>query len=311
MYKMTPALKIINNAYHEAGGFGYYEYPIMPDNLKNKGSLPNSIKDLLGIKGRKNIRLKTRDIDVIVFEYRKTKNELLYIALIENYLDLLVKLHRTYRDKATGIKYKDNDNIYYDEDLLNEGFALLHKCLLRYKNDKPNSSFTSYFLGEYSNCMIETCRRVYFPVVKIPSAIYKQYRRQLHMKNLSKNDEVGIAQKSNSCISDTCETSDYAELFSFEYEDNTKYYDSEDDAKNKITKILKKYLTEEEMFIFVNTTGLFCDKKKGCEVSKILGISEPAVSKKLKRAKSILRDCPEIQDLYNYYRDYNILNKNG
>lgn len=143
---MTPALKIINDAYHEAGGIGNYGSILSSEDSAQK-KLPTSIKDFMGVKNRKNIRMATKDIDIIVFEYRETENTILFEALIEHYIDILIKLNRRYRDKASAIKYKTNDSFGYDDDLLSEGVTVLHKCIYKYENDRPNSSFTSYFLG--------------------------------------------------------------------------------------------------------------------------------------------------------------------
>lgn len=144
---MSLAMDIINKAYREAGGIGNFEGYMMTDDINGVLKFPTCIKDFLNIKNRKNIRIATRDIDHIVFEYRETENKLLYEALIEHYIDILIKLSKRYRDKASSIKYKLNENYGYDDDLLSEGFTILHKCIYKYDNSKPNSSFTSYFLG--------------------------------------------------------------------------------------------------------------------------------------------------------------------
>lgn len=112
---MTRAYEIINKAFNDAGGVGEYQMPIMLDTMKGK-EFPTTIKDLLGVKGRKNIRISTADLDIVVMEYRETKDELLYVALIEHYIDIVAKLSRRYQDKASAMKFKSNEHYGYDDD---------------------------------------------------------------------------------------------------------------------------------------------------------------------------------------------------
>lgn len=304
---MSKAMEIINKAYLVAGGIGEYEMPTIPEEFKNK-DCPTTIKDILGVRGRKNIRMATRDIDHIVFEYRVTENELLYVALIEHYVDIVIKITRKYQDKASSIRFKNHESYGYDDDLVNEAFVLLHKCIYKYENLGENSSFTSYFLGEVRNHLIETCRRRYFNVVKIPISTYKAYRKKL----LEETDEhligtqIGLVQRSNACISESSESLDYEFMSSIE-EEQTKYYDDVEEAENTIINLLRDNLSEEDYFIFCSAFGLFCEKIKSVEIAEILGVSKPAISKRLKKIKKTLSTIPEIQSLHNYYTSNNII----
>lgn len=302
-------MDIINKAYKEAGGIGEFEGYTMNDDNKKCIKFPNGIKDFLCIKNRKNIRIPTKDIDYIVFEYRETENKLLYEALIEHYIDILIKLSKRYRDKATTIKYRYNDNYGYDDDLLSEGFTILHKCIYKYDNSRPNSSFTSYFLGEFRNHMIETCRRKYFPVVKIPAQIYKEHRKKISSEETSHllGTETGLVQRVGGCISDADESNNFEDkLFEIPENNEMRFYNDVQEEHDEIMKILNKYLTKEEIFIFCAINGFYMEKMKGIDVASKLNISTPAVSKKNKKIKNILANTPEIQKLYNYYKENNI-----
>lgn len=305
---MTNAMEIINNAYLEAGGKGEFKGYIMNDDGKTIKKFPTGIKDFLGVKNRKNIRIATRDIDVIVFEYRETENELLFEALIEHYIDILIKLSKRYRDKASSIKYRLNDNYGYDDDLIDEGITILHKCIYKYDNSKPNSSFTSYFLGEFRNHMIETCRKKYFPVVKVPAQIYKEHRKMIAHEdgvNLVGTD-TGLAQRVGGCITDADETNNFEDKLSYFHEEELRYFEDEKTEEETLKGILRKYLTDDEIFLFCSLNGFYSEKIKGIDVAKIMNISTPAVSKKNKKIKAILANTPEIQELYKYYKDNNI-----
>lgn len=303
---MRKAMDIINEAYHKAGGVGEYETHTMSCDKK----LPTTIKDFLGVKGRKNIRIATKDIDIIVFEYRETKNPLLFEALIEHYIDILIKNSKRYINIPSGIKHKFEDSFEYDDDLLNEGIIVLNKCINQYNNNYENPSFTSYFLGEYKNHIpTNMCLKQYFPVAKIPCSIYKQHRKKIKDNNDPNllGTETGLLQSSGGCITDSDENKDYEEFLEQREDNPIKYYDDYEDQKKSILTIFSNTLTEEEEYLFRASYGIFADKIKGVDLSKQLGISCPAVSKKLKKIKEKLSKSEEIIELLNFYKENHLL----
>lgn len=157
--------------------------------------------------------------------------------------------------------------------------------------------------------MIETCRRRYFNVVKIPAQIYKEHRKLIADKdnvNLTGTD-TGLAQRVNGCISDSIESNNYDELVvEASHNDEIRYFQSAEEEKEKILQILNKYLSPEEVYIFTSINGFYCEKIRGIDVAEKLNISKPAVSKKNKRIKNILSEAPEIKELYKYYKENNI-----
>ena len=157
--------------------------------------------------------------------------------------------------------------------------------------------------------MIETCRRKYFPVVKVPAQIYKEHRKLITAEATSHllGTETGLAQRVGGCIRDSDELNNFEDKLLDIYEnDDIRYFNNAKEEYIEIMKILKKYLTDEEIFIFCSINGFYKDKMKGIDVAEQLGISTPAVSKKNKKIKNILSSAPEIQELYKYYKDNNI-----
>lgn len=303
---MSKAMDIINKAYHEAGGIGEYESHIMSTDKE----FPTSIKDFLGVKGRRNIRIATKDIDDIVFEYRKTENTLLFEALIEHYIDIIIKHSKKYINIPSGIKHKFQDSYDYDDDIINEGILVLHKCIYKYSNNYENPSFTSYFLGEYKNHIpTNMCLKNYFAVAKIPCSVYKNHRKQIRDNNSINllGTETGLLQTTNSCITDSDENKDYEEFLCKFDDDPIKYYDDQEDQQKSIMNILNKYLTPEEDYIFRSTYGIYTEKIKGIDIASNLHLSCPGVSKKLKKIKEKLSKTKEIIDLLKFYQENHLL----
>lgn len=308
---MSEAIKIINEAYHRTGGKGEYMGLLYTE----KTTSPNGIRDMIGINGRKRIRIKTSNLDIIVFEYRETGNELLVEALIEHYLNIIIKMCKKYLNKASSIKYKRTGttgcSYVYDDDMLNESFIVLNKCIWNYRNNYERASFTSYFLGELRNHMIETCRRRYFNTVKIPIAVYKNFRRYIlnveNADNILPANQLGMTQRVNQCISENIESIDYNEMDRFYEGSYSRFFDRLDDEKMGLLNILEKYLkNKEDVIIFCLVYGIFCEKEKSADIADSMGLSKPAISKRLKRIKRDLRNASEIQTMYKYYKDKNI-----
>lgn len=153
------------------------------------------------------------------------------------------------------------------------------------------------------------CLKEYFQVAKIPCSVYKKHRKQIRENNDPNllGTETGLLQSTGGCITDTDENKDYEEFLEQKDEDPIKYYDGYEDEKKSILTLFANLLTEEEEYLFRASYGIYMEKMKGVDLSKQLGISCPAVSKKLKKIKEKLSKSEEIIKLFKFYKENHLL----
>lgn len=310
MINRNEAYNIINTAYRKTGAKDKeYSGLCMPD---FNNSMPTSLLSMLGITDRKFIRFTSKEVNQLVLFYRENEEELILTAIFENYINMIANVAKRYQDKASSIKRGSyNGSSYsYDDDFLSEAMIILDKCLKKFViyDDERVSSFGSFFIGELRNHLIETCRKQYFDVLKIPSTVYKEYRKTiLNSDTVIPQNELGMFQRTHACISECDETMNIIDE-SFQEESGLYFSDDSVDTQTHINTMLKSAIGDVKDYdIFCMAYGIGRDKLTGVKIAEIYGVSKPAISKRLKRVRDKLKKHKEIKDLYRYYKERNIL----
>lgn len=294
------ALNIINKRYREA--------------LKKDGEIFEEdaeypgITELMSETKKTTIRFEDEEVSIIVLRYqdiiddegKKVERDLIYNALYENYYFLVRTVSQKYYFAYAGLSNKNNIK---EDDLMQEFAIILKKCMKRFKVMNGGHYFKTYMMGEVRNHFIVTSLRKYFEAVKIPTNVFRGYRKEIlkeeeegEDRTMKKASNLGMVKKSNN--------DEYFDFGSPEILkcpdpstlESTRIIFQDHDA---VLKILQDVLKDDyKVLTFCLATGLLSDKKyKQTEIADFLGITDGAVSKRVNKARKALKKSKKVKAL--------------
>lgn len=280
---LKEAYEIIDRNYHKKNGEGSYE------GIENTN---NEFLDLDYIIRTKKIRdfmkMPNADIHHLVLTWQLTEDEKVATALFEHYLLLTKKLSLKYAWAYHNLQI-NRDGM--DTDLISEAYIMIDKCLRRFKLVE-GGTFTAYFCSELRNHYIETARKNYFSVAKMPSSIFRDMR-----KKIINNEQDDFAYFKRAFDTTSSKDGDTVELDLISTVADPNAYNVEeelakDSVVQEIFKLIRKKFDEREAIMFILYSGVYkpYTQKK---LAEMFEISPSAVGKKVNAVKAYLAQNPD------------------
>lgn len=277
------AYLIINENFHKKNGEGDYE------GIENISSEFLDIDCIIRTKKLRDfMKLSNADVHTLVLAWQQTNDELIATALFEHYLLLIKKLSLKYAWAYHNLQmHRDS----MDTDLISEAYLMLNKCMERFKLVE-GGTFTAYFCSELRNHYIETARKDYFSVAKMPSSIFRKMR-----KKIVNNEQDDFAYFKRAFDTTSSKDGDTVELDLISTVADPNAYDVEeglvrDSVIQEIFKIIRRKFDEREAIMFILYSGVYkpYTQKK---LAEMFEMSPSAVGKKVNAVKAYLAQNPD------------------